>query len=129
MIKSLKAKITAIFAVAMATMFPMLAHAADPQFSGASGHTSYGGGGSLKTVNANINDLSTDTFVMIKTVATVVGLVLVFIGVMRLKKSQDQNSGVSPMQGIMMMVFGGLCAILPWLLFTSANTVTTANSP
>lgn len=126
MFKSIKAKIVAAFAVAMAVVLPMTTHAA---FDGASGHSQYGGGGSLKSVNANINDLSEDTFTMVKTFATLVGLVLVFIGVMRLKKSQDQNSGVSPMQGILMMVFGGLCAILPWLLFTSANTVTSSGNP
>lgn len=127
MFKSIKAKIVAAFAVVMSVVLPMSAHATG--IDGGTAQGAYGGGGSLKTVNANINDLSEDTFTMVKTFATLVGLIFVFIGVMRLKKSQDQNSGVSPMQGILMMVFGGLCAILPWLLFTSANTVTTSNAP
>jgi uncharacterized membrane protein len=125
MFKYIKEKIVAGLTIVMAAVLPLTANAA---FDGASAHSQYGGGGSLKSVNANINSLSEDTFTMVKTFATLVGLVLVFIGVMRLKKSQDQNSGISPMQGILMMVFGGLCAILPWLLFTSANTVTSSGT-
>lgn len=79
----------------------------------------------LDTINDSITAYSTTTFTMIKTVGVLVGLVMVFAGVMRLKKSQDQNSGVSPMQGIMLIVIGGMLAVLPWILLTTAGTVST----
>ena len=80
-------------------------------------------GDTLDDINSNIEGYSTTTFNMIKAVGVLAGIIFVFAGVLRLKKSQDQNSGVSPIQGIALIVIGGLCAVLPWLLITSASTV------
>lgn len=80
-------------------------------------------GQSIDDVAENAQNAFSTIFNIIKGLGVLVGLILVFVGVMRLKKSQDQNSGVSPMQGVLLIVFGGLCAVLPWLLITSATTV------
>ena len=80
-------------------------------------------GQTIDDVNAKIEGYSQTTFNMIKAAGVLVGLVFVFAGVIRLKKSQDPNGGVSPMQGLMLIFVGGLCAALPWLLMTSASTV------
>ena len=80
-------------------------------------------GQTLDDINSNIEGYSQTTFNMIKAVGVLAGIIFVFAGVLRLKKSQDPNSGVSPVQGIALIVIGGLCAVLPWLLITSASTV------
>lgn len=86
--------------------------------------------GNLVDNGKGINDVAENAessfsiiFNVIKALGVLVGLVFVFMGVLRLKKSQDQNSGVSPMQGIILIIVGGLMAVLPWLLITSATTV------
>lgn len=82
-------------------------------------------GDDLDDVNASIEGYSTTTFNAIKAVGVLVGIITVFAGVARLKKAQDANSGVSPMQGLALIALGGLFAVLPWLLITSASTVQT----
>lgn len=80
-------------------------------------------GQTIDDVNAKIEGYSQTTFNMIKAAGVLFGLVFVFLGVIRLKKSQDPNGGVSPVQGLALIGVGGLCAALPWLLITSATTV------
>lgn len=80
-------------------------------------------GQTIDDVNEKIEGYSQTTFNMIKAAGVLAGLIFVFAGVIRLKKSQDPNGGVSPVQGLMLIFVGGLCAALPWLLITSASTV------
>ncbi|HGF9504629.1 TPA: hypothetical protein ACJEU7_001834 [Acinetobacter baumannii] len=80
-------------------------------------------GDSIIDVNKNIENVSNSGFNMIKVLGVFVGICFIFAGLLRLKKSQDQNSGVSPMQGIGLLLIGGLFGVLPWLLKTSSTTV------
>lgn len=80
-------------------------------------------GDGIEGVADNATNMFEIFFNVIKGLAVLVGLIFIFMGVMRIKKSQDPNGGVSPVSGIILLIVGGLMAVLPWLLVTMASTV------
>lgn len=82
------------------------------------------GGDGVKGVASNAEELFLLGFNLVKAFAVLVGLIFVFMGISRIKKSQDPNSGVSPMSGIVLLIVGGLMAVLPWVLLVMGKTFT-----
>lgn len=80
-------------------------------------------GEGVEGVAENATNMFEIFFDVVKALAVLVGLIFIFMGVMRIKKSQDPNSGVSPVAGIILLIVGGLMAVLPWLLVTMASSV------
>lgn len=105
----------------LALLYSLLFHAAHAFMN--TGGAVNTGNNTLIDVNKNIEKYATSTFDMIKVVGVVVGLIVVFGGVMRIKKSNDPGSNDSPAQGVFMIVLGGALAALPWILLMAASTV------
>ena len=82
-----------------------------------------GSGDSFNDVATNITGISETAFTLIKIIAGLAGLGIVFMGVMHIKKSQDPNSGVTAGRGVVYLIVGGLLGALPWLYQMSTTTV------
>lgn len=78
--------------------------------------------GGVEEVAENTTNLFEIAFNVVKAFAVLAGLVLIFIGIMKIKKSQDPNSGVSVMTGIVYLIVGGLLGVLPWVLIVMSST-------
>lgn len=87
----------------------------------------YGAGADLKSLSTNATDSFEMVWIVVCSAATLVGLFLAFGGFMRLKKAQDQSSGVTAGSGWWMIGIGAALVVLPWVLFTGANSLTGAS--
>lgn len=96
-------------------------------FGANKGQVKYGAGADLKSLSTNATDSFEMVWIVVCSAATLVGLFLAFGGFMRLKKAQDQSSGVTAGSGWWMIGIGAALAVLPWVLFTVANSVTGAS--
>lgn len=87
--------------------------------------TQYGAGANLTKVSNNATKSFEMVWIVVCSAATLVGLGFAFSGFMKLKKSQDQSSGVQASTGWWLIGIGACLVVLPWVLFTAANTITT----
>lgn len=95
-------------------------------FGAGQSQTRYGAGADLRSLSTNATDSFEMIWIVVCSAATLVGLFLAFGGFMRLKKAQDQSSGVTPGSGWWMIGIGAALVVLPWVLFTGANSLTGA---
>lgn len=96
-------------------------------FGATKAQTQYGAGANLQKVSTNATKSFEMVWVVVCSAATLFGLGLAFGGFVRLKKSQDQSSGVTAASGWWMIAIGAALVVLPWVLFTAANTITTTS--
>ncbi|HFG7030930.1 TPA: hypothetical protein ACGIK9_003430 [Acinetobacter baumannii] len=124
--KSMFLSFAALLTVIMmgTTTNAIAANASD--FGAGKAQQQYGAGANLKSVSNNATNSFEMVWIVLCSGATLVGLGLAFAGFMRLRKSQDQSSGVTAGSGWIMIGIGGCLAVLPWILFTASNTITTA---
>lgn len=94
-------------------------------FGSGTAQTQYNAGSNLKNVSKNATTSFEMVWVVICSGATLVGLAFALAGFMRLKKSQDQSSGVTATSGWWLIGIGACLVVLPWMIFTGANILTT----
>lgn len=96
-------------------------------FNSGAAQTQYGAGANLTKVSNNATKSFEMVWIVVCSAATLVGLGFAFSGFMKLKKSQDQSSGVQASTGWWLIGIGACLVVLPWVLFTAANTITTTS--
>lgn len=94
-------------------------------FGSGTAQTQYGAGANLTKVSNNATKSFEMVWIVVCSLATLVGLGFAFSGFMKLKKSQDPSSGVQASTGWWLIGIGACLVVLPWVLFTAANTITT----
>lgn len=80
-------------------------------------------GQSAEDVADNADTVMKIIFNVIKGIAVVVGLWLVYVGIMRIKKANEPNSQTTPTQGILYIALGGCLGALPFIFLSSATIV------
>ncbi len=95
-------------------------------FGAGTAQTQYGAGANLSSVSKNATKSFEMVWIVLCSCATLVGLGFAFSGFMKLKKSQDPSAGVQASTGWWLIGIGACLVVLPWVLFTAANTITTA---
>ena len=80
-------------------------------------------GQSAEDVAENADDIMKIAFNLMKGIAVVVGIVLVYQGIMRVKKANEPNSQTSPVTGIIFILLGGCLGALPLVFLTSASII------
>ena len=94
-------------------------------FGAGNAQQQYGAGANLSKVSNNATKSFEMVWIVLCSLATLVGLGFAFSGFMKLKKAQDPSSGVQSSTGWMLIAIGACLVVLPWVLFTAANTITT----
>lgn len=94
-------------------------------FGAGNAQQQYGAGANLSKVSDNATKSFEMVWIVLCSLATLVGLGFAFSGFMKLKKAQDPSSGVQASSGWMLIAIGACLVVLPWVLFTAANTITT----
>lgn len=94
-------------------------------FGAGTAQTQYTAGANLTKVSNNATKSFEMVWIVVCSLATLVGLGFAFSGFMKLKKSQDPSSGVQASSGWWLIGIGACLVVLPWVLFTAANTITT----
>lgn len=94
-------------------------------FGATTAQAQYGAGANLTKVSNNATKSFEMVWIVLCSGATLVGLGFAFSGFMKLKKSQDPSSGVQASSGWWLIGIGACLVVLPWVLFTAANTITT----
>lgn len=80
-------------------------------------------GQTAEDVADNTESVMKIIFGIIKALAVLVGLWMVYSGIMRIKKANEPNSNVSPMQGALFILLGGCLGALPFIFLSSATIV------
>lgn len=80
-------------------------------------------GQSAEDVANNTENVMRIVFGVIKALGVLVGFWLVYSGIMRIKKANEPNSNVSPMQGALFILLGGCLGALPFIFLSSATIV------
>lgn len=80
-------------------------------------------GQSAEDVANNTENVMKIVFGVIKALGVLVGFWLVYSGIMRIKKANEPNSNVSPMQGALFILLGGCLGALPFIFLSSATIV------
>ena len=96
-------------------------------FNSNTAQAQYGAGANLSKVSNNATKSFEMVWIVLCSLATLVGLGFAFSGFMKLKKAQDPSSGVQASSGWMLIAIGACLVVLPWVLFTAANTITTTS--
>lgn len=80
-------------------------------------------GQSAEDVASNTESVMKIVFGVIKALGVLVGFWLVYSGIMRIKKANEPNSNMSPMQGALFILLGGCLGALPFIFLSSATIV------
>lgn len=80
-------------------------------------------GQTAEDVANNTENVMKIVFGVIKALGVLVGFWLVYSGIMRIKKANEPNSNVSPMQGALFILLGGCLGALPFIFLSSATIV------
>lgn len=80
-------------------------------------------GQSAQDVADNTQNVMKIVFGVIKALGVLVGFWLVYSGIMRIKKANEPNSNVSPIQGALFILLGGCLGALPFIFLSSATIV------